>query len=145
MAGCYFRATGDEFDVEAFIAGSSLDPDAIYHKGEPVGHRGKVRPFTGFSVIVSDTWGELRPQIADAISFLREGEYELSRLSRYPGVTDMRLDFPYERREGAAVQSDSLPPELLLLAGSLGITIELTLYPSEKEWDAMFKTDNHNV
>ena len=40
------------------------------------------------------------------------------------------------------MQSDSLPPELLALAGSLGITIELTLYPGEKEWNEMFGSDS---
>jgi hypothetical protein len=101
-----------------------------------------VRPFTGFSVIVSDIWGDLRAQVPDAIAFLREHELELARLASYPGVSDMRLDFPYARREGAAVQSDSLPPELLVLAGSLGITIELTLYQSEREWDEMFGSNS---
>lgn len=145
MAGCYFRATGDAFDVDAFLAGSSLEPDDVYHKGEPMIRPDKPRPFTGFAITICDFSVDLRPQVAEAISFLREAEFELSRLAGYPGVTEMLLDFPYQRREGAAIQSDSLPPELLSLAGSLGITIELTLYPNEKEWDEMFKTGPHNV
>jgi hypothetical protein len=141
MAGCYFRTTGKKFDVDTFLMGSSLDPDSVYHEGEPAGLKGKVRRFTGFSVVVSDTWGDLQAQVPDAIAFLRENELELARLANYPGVSEMRLDFPYQRRDGAAVQSDSLPPELLVLAGALGITIELTLYPSEKEWNEMFGSD----
>ncbi len=80
-------------------------------------------------IFASDSWGKLKPQTADVIEFLKENELELSRLSAYPGVTDICLDFPYERRQGAVTQTDSLPPELLLLAGSLGIRIDLTLYP----------------
>jgi hypothetical protein len=30
MAGCFFRATGDGFDVDAFLIGSPLEPDARY-------------------------------------------------------------------------------------------------------------------
>ncbi len=51
------------------------------------------------------------------------------RLGCYPGVTDMRLDFGYYRRDVAA-QFDYLPPDLLARAGKLGIGIELSLYPS---------------
>lgn len=82
---------------------------------------------------VSETWGDLKPQIVDAIEFLKENELELSRLSTYPGVTKLCLDFPYERRKGAVTQTDSLPAELLLLAGQLGIAIDMTLYPATGE------------
>lgn len=133
MSGCYFRAVGDEFDVDAFLIGSSLDADGVYHKGEPMSPLRRTRPFTGFSITVSETWGDLRPQITDAIAFLREAELELSRLSSYPGVTDIRLDFACECHY--VIQGYSLPPELLLLAGSLGITIELTIYDSIGELD----------
>ena len=48
----------------------------------------------------------------------------------------MRLDFGYGRCPTAAVQCDYLPPELLALAGSLGIGIELSLYPADKDCEA---------
>jgi hypothetical protein len=65
--------------------------------------------------------------------FLTANEAELSRLARWPGVTDMRLDFGYERRPAAAIQIDFLPADLLLAAGSLGIAIVLSLYPCDQE------------
>lgn len=135
MAGCLFWAQGEEFDVDAFLIGSSLLPDNVYHRGEYLFPKTKkgLSPHCGFMIVASDTWGKLKPQVADVIEFLQENELELTRLANYPGVTDMRLDFPYERRQGAVTQSDSLPPELLLLAGSLGITIELTLYPHSED------------
>ena len=140
MAGCYFRASGDEFDVDSFLMGSSLDVDEVYHKGERIGRRGKVQKFTGFTVSVSEDSFNLAIQVPQVIAFLRDNELELGRLMKYPGVTEMLLDFPYERRAGAAIQSDKLPPELLALAGGLGITIELTLYPNDGEWEKMFRS-----
>jgi hypothetical protein len=139
MAGCYFRATGDEFDVDSFLIGSSLDVDGVYHKGEPIGRRGKVHQFTGFSVGVSEHFRNLKKQIPHVIAFLRENERELGRLAEYPGVTELLLAFSYERRAGLVIQSDKLPPELLKLAGGLGITIELTLYPDDEEWEKAFR------
>ena len=131
MSGCLFWAKGEEFDVDAFLLGSSLLPDQVYHRGEIMLAKqpDRLRSFSGFHLVASETWGCLEPQIKDVIEFLREHELELSRLAHYPGVTQICLDFPYERRQGAVTQTDSLPPELLLLAGSLGISIDLTLYP----------------
>src|SRR5687767_9073790 len=139
MAGCYFRASGDEFDVDSFLIGSSLDVDEVYHKGKRKGPKGKAERFTGFSVWVSEDSLSLKTQIPQVIAFLHENEGELSRLAEYPGVTELLLDFAYERRAGAAIQSDKLPPELLTLAGGLGITIELTLYPNDEEWEKIFR------
>ena len=86
-------------------------------------------PSSGFFIQVTDGFGRLNSHTIEAAAFLREHELELSRLSRYPGVTDLWLDFGYNRDPDAAVQCDYLPPELLTRAGSLGIGIELSLYP----------------
>ncbi len=79
-------------------------------------------------VNVSDAAGNLTGQCRDAIAFLRSNKTELQRLKVYRGIDECWLDFGYDRRD-VAVQCDYLPHELLLLAGSLGIGIELSLYP----------------
>jgi len=104
--------------------------DGVFHRGEPALNRKKERPFTGFVIQISEGFGRLSSHTAVASDFLREHELELSRLSRYHGVTDMRLDFGYDRCPDAAIQCDYLPPELIALAGSLRIGIELSLYPA---------------
>jgi hypothetical protein len=140
---CYFRATGDSFDVDAFLASSSLVPDNVFHRGEPCQvNRERNRPFTGFAVQLTENFGRLCAQTAEVTMFLREHELELSRLSRYPGVTDIRLDFGYERDPEAAVQCDYLPPDLVALAGSLGIGIELSLYPRDDGQDEDSTTED---
>lgn len=45
----------------------------------------------------------------------------------FPGIESRTLDFPVENRD-VAVQCDVLPAQLLLLAGSLGIAIEISRY-----------------
>jgi hypothetical protein len=130
----YFRAIGDNFDVEAFLAGSSLEPDDIFHRGEP-GSIVRTKPLSGsgFCIQISEGFGRLHEHTDAATDFLREHELELARLQQYPGVIVMLLDFGYDRRPEAAVQCDRLPHELLALAGSLGIGIELSLYPAPDE------------
>jgi len=126
MPGCVLHVNGHDFLVDEFLAGSSLRPYSVSHKGE-VGLRG-VYSASGFKVDVSNVSGDLAGQVVDAIAFLRSHQGELARLAAYPGVDDRRLDFGYDRRD-VAVQCDYLPAELLALAGSLGIGIELSLYP----------------
>jgi hypothetical protein len=130
----YFRATGDAFDVDAFLASSSLEPDDVFHRGQP-GRVLHTKPcsVTGFAIQISEGFGRLREHTDAARDFLREHELELARLSRCHGVAEMCLDFGYDRCPEAAVQCDYLPPELLALAGSLGIGIELSLYPASGE------------
>ena len=73
-------------------------------------------------------FGDLRPQIPKALRFLRKEQRELARLARFPGVTDLRLVFPCCRDEGT-YGCERFSAELLNLAGSRRIGIELSFYP----------------
>jgi hypothetical protein len=131
MPGCMFHASGEQFTVDAFLAESSLAPYCVYHRGEPIpsiAHLDRRREVSGLSLEASSADGDLEAECADVLQFLRTHAGELARLAQFPGVTDIRLDFAYYRRK-TFLQCDYLPPELLLLAGSLRIGIELSLYP----------------
>lgn len=126
MPGCVLHVTGEAFDVDAFLANSSLEPYRIHHRGE-TGLRSRHLEHSGFCVDVSSVNGDLKAQVVEAISFLTTHEAELLRARRFPGVTDARLDFGYYFREVPA-QYEFLPPDLLARAGNLGVGIELSLY-----------------
>lgn len=127
----YFRVSGKHFDVDAFLAESSLDPDMVFYRGQQDRiASGKKCPFTGFGIRITPGFGRLRAHTTAVTAFLRNNKNELRRLSGFRGVTEMSLDFGYERCPDAAVQCDYLPPPLVSLAGSLGIGIALSLYPA---------------
>ncbi len=127
MPGCILRVTGASFEVDAFLASTSLSPYHVWRAGE-AGMRNHIHKESGFKVDVSAVDGELPGQIKDALAFLRRHQTDLAHLAHFPGVDDKRLDFGWARRE-VVVQSDYLPPELLFEAGMLGIGIEVSLYP----------------
>ena len=129
MPGCVLHVTGDAFDVDAFLAESNLCPYRIHRRGE-IRRRAETFSDSGLSLDISSADGELTKEINDAIQFLSTHELELRRLHGFLGVTDLHLDFGYYRREVAG-QFEYLPPELLLLAGRLGIGIQLSLYSAE--------------
>ena len=128
MPGCVLHVSGEHFDVDAFLSQSSLRPYRVHHLGE-LRRRAEAFSDSGLSLDISEADGHLSAEVSDAVRFLAEHEAELRRLQSFPGVTDLRLDSGYYRRE-VFVQCDYLPPELLRLAGSLGIGIELSLYPT---------------
>jgi hypothetical protein len=132
---CVLRADGSDFLVDRFLEGSELTPCTVYRMGEPrftaIRSQGKVHESSGFHVSVSDSdFDNLHGQIQDAISFLEKNKVELERLRTFPGVERLTLDFGIARRDISA-QYDYFPPELLYLAGSLGVGIELSQYPVE--------------
>jgi hypothetical protein len=126
MPGCVLHVSSEDFQVDVFLADSNLRPYRVHHRGD-TGHRSRLFTDSGLSLDVSSADGDLGAEITDAVCFLDAHEAELRHLRTFPGVTDMRLDFGYYRRNVTA-QFDYLPPELLGRAGKLGIGIELSLY-----------------
>ena len=137
MFGCYFRATGDDFDVDLFGSTSSLIPDDVFHRGERIDDKGNVtgKPHqtSGFNIVIGKVFGKLKPQIDDAQKFLEQNQGELLRLVKFPNVTDSRLVFAYCPGTTANV-CEYFPPKLISMAGSLGVGIELSVYPGDNSW-----------
>ena len=130
---CVLRVTSKAASFSGFLKNSQLPVYLSYEKGD-LRDLGKRRPYEdyGFYCDVSEReWTDLLGQIGDAIVFLRKHEDELRRLITMHVIDDIRFDFPYSCQldERMFLQSNYLPPEFLRLAGSLGIGVELSLYP----------------
>ncbi|HEY7697063.1 MAG TPA: hypothetical protein VIE88_01540 [Vicinamibacteria bacterium] len=126
---CVLRASGTDFDPEAFLAESELRAQAnpIYRRGEPRPGEGTWQS-SGFHVGVSQAeLSDLPGQIRDAMRFLSRHEEELQRLGRFEGVEAVCLDFAIDRRD-VAVQSDVFDAELLWRAGALDIDLVVSHY-----------------
>jgi len=129
--GCYFGASGRTFDVDSFLKRSTLNVTSIFYRGQPLKiPKDKLLEESGFSVTINHTkvFGDLRRQIPKALKFLRSHQVELRRLAHFPGVSGLRLVFPCCRPAGT-YGVERFPAELLALAGSRGISIELSFYP----------------
>ena len=127
------RAYGDDFDVDAFLTGCTLPICAVKRRGDPVlpvsRPYGRGHEQSGIHVTVSDAgFDDFPRQAAEAIEFLQREFGQIRRLCAWPGVECVTLDFGVERRD-VAVQCDLLPPELVRIAGALGLAIELSQYP----------------
>ena len=143
MPGAVLHVDGEAFDPDRVLPLLALHPYRVYRRGEPVAATGprskRVCESGGFSCDVSSADSLLSDAAHDALAFLTEHHADLTRLRDDPSVSDMRIDFGYYLRidgERVMVQCDYLGPELLRLAGELGIGFELSLYPTPGEPDA---------
>jgi hypothetical protein len=129
--GCCLFVCGEKFDVDSFLAKSPLRKLAdIFYRGQPfVAPKGKLKKHSGFSVLINETkfFGDLRPQIPAALKFVRKEQKELARLAKFPGATELFLEFPCVRPEGT-YGCETFPSELLALASSCRIGIRLSFY-----------------
>jgi hypothetical protein len=130
----YFKASGEQFDVDKFLATRSLEPDLVFHIGQPKpGKEGRLWKASGFSVDIGGTFGRLLPQISEAIEFFQFSGTDLQELSSYSGVSDVRLVFSYCPGTNANV-CEYLPPNLLAMIASVGAGIDFDVYPGEDNW-----------
>ena len=124
---CVLRATGSDFNVESFLDESTFAPCNVFLKGE-LKAKNHAWETNGLTLDVSAaSFNNFIGQIHDAIKFLKENKRELVRLRNFNGLEEMSLDFGVERKNGF-LQSSFFPPDLIALAGELGMGLELSIY-----------------
>jgi hypothetical protein len=139
MPGCVLYVTGENFDPHSVLAAIILQPYQIFRKGDlrsPGSKTTKLHRVAGFKCDVSRSDGILSEEITDAIKFLRQHEADIRHLRSVTEVTSMTLDFGINSRldgRTCVVQIERLPLPLLELCGSIGVEIELSLYPPQMQ------------
>jgi hypothetical protein len=126
------RASGSDFDVDAFVADCNWNVARAFRRGEVLLKTqpdGRKREESGLNVVVSEAgFHAFAGQLKDAVEFLTENAAEVRRLVGFSGVTAVVLDFGIAWRDVVA-QSDQFPAELVRLAGASGIALKLSHYP----------------
>jgi len=136
IMSCILRASGKNFDVDKFLSQTKLQPCAVFKKGKPkyqARPKGKKNEFSGINIEVSNAdFNQLDQQIQDAIKFLQKNKDEVRNLIDFLGLdSESEIDFAIEKRNVRA-QTDYFPPKLLVLAGTLGLGIRLSIYPCDE-------------
>ncbi len=130
---CILRAFGNNFDVDGFIRQFSLVTHSVWRKGEKRFPKSEtINESSGIRIVASEAdFSELAKQIEDVILFLRKNHDDVKKLTSYPGVDGAVLDFGAEIYPPGWA-SFTFPPELLSLVGSAGVSLCLSVYPTEK-------------
>lgn len=104
--------------AEASLPKISLEP---YRVEDGVAH-----------IDISDAdFNDFKAQVKDAIAFLQSHRADVNLLMSKPNASGV-LDFAIEWRD-VSVQFDSFPAALVREAGSLGLALELSHYPTSEE------------
>lgn len=140
---CILRASGKHFDVDDFISKSSLITSSLWRKGEKRFPNSRTNETTnqasGIRIVASEAdFSELSRQIEDVIAFLRQHLDAIKMLTAFHGVEGAVLDFGAELHPPGWA-SFTFPTELLALAGATGVSLCLSVYPSDPEDDADFQ------
>jgi len=128
---CVLKLFSDTTSFKSFAEFTAMPVYSCMEKGDLSGKTGTVRKKHRISFDVSQKeWDDIQGQIEDAIAFLAKWEAELIALITSHDATDAYLDFPlYSRLNGNIVnQNDHLPKALVVLAGRIGLGIEMALY-----------------
>ena len=123
MGVCVFVASGLNFDVEGYLAGSPFKAMTVFRKGDipPKNNpERKPRSDSGFVVLISgDREPDLGQQLKEALAFLDQHESGLKALKEV-GVDNMLLDLGVQV-SGKLRQAEYLPPEVIAALGRLGM------------------------
>lgn len=133
---CSLRLFGKELDINSLVQGLSLKPHRVWQKGDVVSF-GDAKgakagnPRSGASFIVSDAdLLDFEHQLQDAIHFFGAHMNDIQKMSKFPGVESVIVDFGIQIRD-VAVHSDFLPATFVKLASKAGVSIELSHYPAD--------------
>jgi hypothetical protein len=147
MPGCILNATGEHFDVDAFLSQSPWrDLASVFHRGEP-SHL-KARPThegSGFSLGISDyDEDELEPQWREAMGFVQEEREEVERLAAFPGVECVELRIGVFWQSDTLCQFHTLPCQFMGLVAGLGVAVTLCVYAASDEEPGAERTASPN-
>ena len=134
MTDCILRVRGPSVDVDSFLAGTTLQADQVWHKGEKT--RRRFADTSGFSVLVSSSKDDsLAEQMEGAIQFLTANRETLRRLSEDPTL-EAGLDFARHRHDPLPIaEYDRFSRSMVSAAADCGLFLELSHYMVQEDDD----------
>lgn len=135
---CILRAYGETLDAEALTTCIQLEAKRVWKRGEKrSATSGKVHSDSGVTFAASNAdLDDFMSQVSDAIAFLERNLASVSALSAFPGVERVTLDFGRAIYKSNFAAFSYLPPQLVRLAASANIGIEISVYTSSDEPDS---------
>jgi hypothetical protein len=134
------------FEVDEFLKVTCFAPRVVYRKGDPdSSSESGVKQESGCNIVLSSaSFDDFEGQKREAFRFLADHYSQVESFKQYQGEW-AEIDFgirPKVVEEGVMyTHSEFLPPELLLLTGTLGIWITLSYYWGKAENQPDTKAD----
>lgn len=123
---CVLRAFGKDFDVDAYLRGSTFSPCRVFRNYE------SISATVGFNIAVSNAdLEDFAGQVIDSIAFLEQNQEEIERLKAFPGVEDLCLDYAVGVSPDCLSKSLRFTAQILERASRCGVEIEISVYKTD--------------
>jgi hypothetical protein len=124
---------GVDLDIDGLLTTVIMKPLAVFQKGKPRSEyvpQGKLCAHFGANFEISSAdFSKLSEQVRDAVLFLKENREDILKVRAFPGIDGMTIDFAANIDPERFPCSFNFSNELLISAGSLGVSLELSIYP----------------
>jgi hypothetical protein len=133
---CVLRIWGNDFDVNNIALKPELEAFKVWRKCQPKfksNPNSRINETSGFNIELScSDFSEIEKQITEAISFCKSHQEALTELVSHQGVDGAVADFGAEIHPPGWC-SFYFEPELLKILGNIGISLGLSVYPTDDE------------
>ncbi len=125
-------AHGDGFDVDAYLAISTLRLDYVWRRGDPLRYSCDIEsksPTSGVEIVLGD--GQTVPflnQEGIAIDYIKAHRDELRELANFPGVETFILGLQYHIESDESLIAFCMGPSPLLMWHCLDVGVSPTYY-----------------
>lgn len=131
---CIFSIVGEHFDVDAFEEKCKLKFTKKSRKGEPRQPVLEDSPKMKWSLLSTsvskDNFDSLNNQIDDVRAYITKNKKELEHIRHDKSIDFATFRFGLNFNQEDFEKSIYLPPDLIAMAGELGIGIEISFYNS---------------
>ncbi len=124
--GCILRVFGRKFNVDRFLAGTTLRPYGAHHVGDSFSSGSGKFTDNGMAIDLSKRMKVDGRQFSQVTAYLIRHKKELLALQHTRGVETMEVNFLVPHSPKNLAQIVSIPPTLIAIAGTLGLSITLT-------------------
>ena len=131
---CILRISGESLDVDSMLSECGLVAHRAWRKNEVRTLKGKTHQDSGANFVASEVDLDNFPgQVKDAIEFLQVRAPLVAKMASFPGVQAAVLDFGVSLSDGYVAQFCHLPPQLVQLAASAGLALEISQYACSED------------
>jgi hypothetical protein len=134
---CVLRVSGKNLAVDDLLKIISWSPICVWHVGETrpaPGLRNSQQLTSGFNIEVSKRdMSDLSGQLDDALNFVKANNAALERVSSFPGVDDLDMDFALSWPRENPMFTDHIPWEFIAAINEFRVSISLSHYETDQE------------
>jgi hypothetical protein len=134
---CVLKIIGENLDVDAFVAKTSMEGFDKSYKGEPINKvNPSIKKWSAAGIVTSEAdFDDVKMQIEETIEFLTRHKDNLRHIATTPEIDYATINFGVDSviDKDHLTQSFHFTKPLIKICAELDIEIELSIYKTDLE------------